>query len=121
MKQIAIGKMFTYFYTESKEIEGCALDDRLDNFRIEIRELLKKYDMELGESWTTFFGLEKFSITNCEKCDQLMMNRDKNPAGLNDSELNADINMVILDGGESDNKLLCEECLPFTHRWGHSS
>jgi hypothetical protein len=50
-----------------------------------------------------------------------MVNRDKNPAGFSDNELAIEIDHVIYDGGEHEGKKLCEECLPYTHRWGHHS
>ena len=86
-----------------------------------MRALLKKYGIESSDSYTTFFGLEKYSICNCESCGQLMVNRDKNPSGFSGNELATEIEYVIYDGGEHEGKTLCEECLPFSHRWGHHS
>jgi len=121
MKQIAIRKKFSYFYTDSSEIESGAFEDRLEELDDEMRALCKKYDVEMSGGYTTFFGLEKYAIGNCEKCGHLMLNRDKNPAGFSGNELAAELDYVIYDGGESEGKVLCEECLPFTHRWGHHS
>jgi hypothetical protein len=117
MKQIALHKVLTYFYTNSDEIESERFDEKLENLRQELGTLLKKHGIELAETHTTFYGLEKLSICNCEKCGQLMINRDKNPAGFN-TPPDADIELVIIDGGEHEGKLLCMECLPIAHRWG---
>ena len=121
MKQIAIQRIFSYFYTDSEEIEACVFDEKLTALDQEIKTLLKKYGFEKGETGTSFFGLEKYSICNCENCQQLMVNRDKNPAGFSGNELAYEIDLIIYDGGECNGKVLCEECLPVTHRWGRHS
>jgi hypothetical protein len=121
MKKIAIRKNFSYFYTNSIEIASGGFDDKLEALDLEMKALLKKYGIEGGLGHTTFYGLEKYSICNCEQCGHLMVNRDQNPAGFSGNELVAEIEYLIYDGGELEGKKLCEECLPFTHRWGHHS
>ena len=121
MKQIAIRKDFSYFYTDSEEVEAGSFDERLETLDEEIRALYKKYGVELAQGYTTFYGLEKYSICNCEACGHLMLNRDENPTGFIGNELAVEIEYVIYDGGAHEGKQLCEECLPFTHRWGHHS
>ncbi len=118
MKHLGFSKIFSYYYSTSDEIEGDELDSRFENFGKELDELFQKYGMKFADSYTTFYGLEKYSICNCEKCNQLMVNRDKNPAGFGKLEISSDIECAIYDGGELDGKVLCEECLPDTHRWG---
>lgn len=118
MKQIAIRKEFSYFLTESDEIESGEFDEKLEKLGLEIEALLGKYGLQTAGNYTAFYGLEKYSVCNCEKCNSLMVNRDKNPTGFSENDMILDIENVIVNGGGNDGKLLCEECLPVTHRWG---
>lgn len=118
MKQIAIRKNFSYFLTDSDEIESDVVRERLEALDREMSALFKKYGVEVADGYTTFYSFEKYSICNCKKCDHIMVNRDKNPAGFSRDELTHEIELVIYDGGEFEGQELCEECLPFTHRWG---
>ena len=113
--------MFSYFYTDSNEIDSCGFDNKLESLDQKLKDLLNKYGLEVAETHTTFLGLEKYSISKCEKCGHLMVNRDKNPLGFSGNELAQEIDYVIYNGGEQNGQLLCEECLPFSHRWGHHS
>jgi len=47
-----------------------------------------------------------------------MVNRDLNPVGLPKDYVFDNIYSLILDGGTSGKKQLCQECLPESHRWG---
>lgn len=118
MKHIAIQKIFSFFYIESKEIESTEFEEKLTALDQEIKILLKKYGLEKAETCTSFFGLEKYSICKCENCQHLMVNRDKNPTGFSGNDLAHEIDFIIYDGGVHNGKILCEECLPLTHRWG---
>ncbi len=120
MKQLGLSKIFGYYYTSSEELEGDALDLKFEGFSQELEQLFKKYGMKFTDSYTTFYGLEKHSISNCQKCNRLMVNRDKNPLGLSENPTD-ETGHVVYDGGEVEGKILCEECLPHIHRWGHSS
>ncbi len=121
MKHIAIQKIFSYFFTSQKEVQNDACGEKIDKFYDDLRELCKKHDIQLSESYTSFYGMEKFSIQECEQCKKIMLNRDKNPAGFDEYEATQELNWVVLDGGEFEGRILCEECLPVSHRWGHSS
>ena len=121
MKHIAIGKIFTSFFTTTEEIDKDACDEKIGSFYTEFRELCKKYDISFADSYTSFYGMEKYSIQSCDKCSKLMLNRDKNPIGFGEETHCTELNWVVLDGGEHEGNILCEECLPSTHRWGHSS
>ncbi|WP_459926008.1 hypothetical protein, partial [Desulfatiferula olefinivorans] len=118
MKNIAIQKIHSFFYTDSEEIESCRFEEKLSGFDQELETLLNKYGLEKVAIETSFYGLEKYSICKCENCQHLMVNRDKNPAGFSENDLAHDIEFVIYNGGEHDGKALCEECLPVAHRWG---
>ncbi|PLX97548.1 MAG: hypothetical protein C0622_12800 [Desulfuromonas sp.] len=121
MKQLAVKKIFSYFVATSEEIEANAHDEKLEEFDNELKQLTQKFGIQLACSHTAFFGIEKYAITNCSKCGQLMINRDKNPTGFDGIELTAELEYVIHDGGEYDGRVLCEDCLPLTHRWGYHS
>ena len=121
MKQIAIRKGFSYFYTDSDEIQSGAFDEKLEALENELEKVFNQFGLVKAEGYTTFYGLEKYSITNCENCGHLMVNRDKNPVGFSGNQLAQELEYVLYDGGEHAGKVLCEECLPFTHRWGHHS
>ncbi|WP_339133395.1 MAG: hypothetical protein WGN25_12650 [Candidatus Electrothrix sp. GW3-4] len=115
MKQIAIKKTLTYYFTDSCTTNSGSLDEKLDE---EMRLLLKKYDVHLAESCTGYYGLKKFSICNCESCGNVMINRDRNPTGFGGGDSACDFELAVLDGGDYRGQQLCEECLPNSHRWG---
>ncbi|NOU22525.1 MAG: hypothetical protein HOO93_12225 [Methyloglobulus sp.] len=124
MKQIAIRKHYSYFMTNTSEIEECVFDEKMEKLDVEVAELLSKYDLKLISQATRFIQLEKMSVSLCEKCENLMINRDKNPAGFSSGDainFYADLDFVIFDGGTHEGKNLCMECLPISHRWGYFS
>lgn len=121
MKQIVVRKGFSYFYTNSEEIDSGAIDEKLSALEIELEQVFQKFGFIKASGYTSFYGLEKYSVTNCVDCGSLMVNRDKNPAGFGVNELNTELEFVFRDGGNFNGKELCDECLPSTHRWGLSS
>lgn len=104
-------------FCDEHDIDSDALDALID----EIEPIVKKHGFSLSTNETISLNLQKFSIQNCSSCDKLMVNRDLNPVGLDKDYVFDNLDYLILDGGSHDNKSLCEECLPLTHRWGHSS
>lgn len=125
MKQYAIRRLYSYFETTSKDIEEGTFDEKLEALDEELKSLLAKYGLKLINQDTRFVPLEKMSAKKCDQCDNLMINRDKNPARFNKEvlwiDLDSDYNCVIWDGGTHDGKELCMECLPIEHRWGYFS
>lgn len=121
MKQIAIRKNYSYFKTDSDEIQNGSFDDKLEKLDEELRPLFKKYGLEMVESETRFLPTQKLAVFHCEQCDHLMINRDINPTKFDCDGLYDDLTWVVFDGGTHEGKNLCEECLPLTHRWGHYS
>lgn len=125
MKQIAIRRHYSYFETTSQDIKDCNFDEKLDALDEEIKALLAKYGLNLIKHDTRFIPMEKMSAKKCDQCDNLMINRDKNPARFDKEDLwidlDTDYNFVIWDGGSYENRDLCMECLPIEHRWGYSS
>jgi hypothetical protein len=115
MKHIAIRKSYSYFLTDSEEVDSCEMDEKLQTIQKELEQVLLKHGVSKDFGYTTFYGIDKYSITNCTKCNTLMLNRDKNPAGI--PEVDNDISAMLVDGGESSGKVLCEDCLPKRHRW----
>lgn len=125
MKQYAIRRLYSYFEVSSKDIENGAFDEKLEELDVELKALLEKYGLKnLGQD-TRFIPRNKMSAMQCENCENLMINRDKNPARFNKGDLwidlDNDYNSVIWDGGTHEGKDLCMECLPIEHRWGYFS
>ncbi|MDO6388476.1 hypothetical protein [Uliginosibacterium sp. 31-12] len=118
MKHIAIWKYFSSFETTSEEIDSSAFDNKLEQVESEIRALLSKHGLKLLSQEGRFIPMEKMSTCYCDSCGHLMINRDENPARFDGSPLYADLEFVILDGGNHEGRSLCQECLPISHRWG---
>ena len=125
MKQFAIRRLYSYFETTSEEIQSNSFDEKLEGLDEELKSLLSKYGLKFINHDTRFIPLKKMSASKCEQCDNLMINRDNNPARFNKEDmwldLDSDYNGVIWDGGTYDGKELCMECLPLEHRWGYFS
>ena len=125
MKQFAIRRLYSYFETTSEDIDSGSFDQNLEALDAEIKLLLEKYGLKLINQDTRFVPMAKLSAKKCDRCDNLMINRDKNPAGFNREQLwvdlDSDYNFVIWDGGTHEGEELCMECLPIEHRWGYFS
>ncbi len=121
MKQLAIRKHYSCFSTNSSEIDECLFDEKMAQLDEELRVIFKKYGLSLLQHETRFIPFKKMSLCYCEECNQLMINRDKNPCRFDGDWLYSDLRFVVLDGGTHEGKELCEECLPLSHRWGHFS
>ena len=117
MKHLQPTKIRIHRTTNEHDID----DEALSNLSEELRLVIEKHGFELITTETYSLELEKFSISKCESCDQLFVNRDINPMGLDKDYVPEDINVIIYDGGHHEGKGLCESCLPHTHRWGHYS
>jgi hypothetical protein len=125
MKQFAICRTYSYFETTSEDIDRGTFDERLERFDEDLRVLLEKYGLMFINRDTRFIPLQKMSVRKCENCDNLMINRDKNPAGFGGGSLWSDIDsetsFFIYDGGTHQDRELCISCLPVSHRWGFFS
>lgn len=122
MKQIAIRKYYSFFNIETNEIESDSFDEKMELLDADLKAVFYKHGIEMSGSETRFLPIEKLSIFKCENCNQLMVNRDRNPMKFESNGIdNSDLDWVILDGGSHEGKNLCEECLPLLHRWGHYS
>lgn len=125
MKQFAIRRLYSYFETTSEEIENCSFDENLEALDDELKVVLAKYGLKLINHDIRFLLMEKMSARKCARCENIMINRDKNPACFNKEDLwidlDTDYNGVIWDGGTHEGEELCMECLPIEHRWGYFS
>ncbi|MCU7930965.1 MAG: hypothetical protein KZQ90_09200 [Candidatus Thiodiazotropha sp. (ex Codakia rugifera)] len=125
MKQFAIRRLYSYFETTSEEIENCSFDENLEALDNELKVVLAKYGLKLINHDIRFLPMEKMSARKCARCENLMINRDKNPARFNKEDLwidlDTDYNGVTWDGGTHEGKELCMGCLPIEHRWGYFS
>jgi hypothetical protein len=115
MKHLVIRKSYSCFYTDSNQTENDEANEKLEELQAALNKVLKEHNVSGEFGYSTFLNTEKHSICDCNKCNHVMVNRDKNPVGVSDND--KDINWVILDGGEYKGAFLCEECLPVTHRW----
>lgn len=107
------------------EISQAQADDRDDIFdkmaalEAELKPLLEKYGLTFAQWESTDFSREKYSIERCEQCEHWLVNRSQNPAGLGeDFSQYWQTELIINDGAEFQEKILCEQCLPRNHRWG---
>ena len=91
-------------------------EDSIENLCAEIKILLKKYNITFNHYEFMSINKNKYSISKCEKCENLTCNRDKNPLGLG-TDLECFFTNIY-DGGIFDTQLFCEMCLPSGHRWG---
>lgn len=125
MKRYAIRRLYSYFETTEDEITSNVFDEKLDFLDKEIKLLLEKYGLKYISQDMRFIASHKMSVIQCNQCENLMLNRDKNPMRFNKEQLwidlDTDYNFVIWDGGTYEGKELCMECLPIEHRWGYSS
>lgn len=125
MKQFAIRRLYSYFETDTQDIENNTFDQKLELLDEEIKALLLKYGLKTIAHDMRFVQMEKMSVKQCDQCENLMINRDKNPMRFNKEslwiDLDTDYNFVIWDGGTHNGKELCMECLPIEHRWGYVS
>jgi hypothetical protein len=125
MKQYAIRRLYSYFEVSSEEIENGSFDEKLEEVDAELRAVLEKHGLKNLSQDTRFIPQAKMSARQCENCENLMINRDENPARFNKEDLwidlDTDYNGIIWDGGTHEGKELCMECLPFQHRWGYFS
>ena len=119
MKHIEPSRILISKFSEENEIDTDAIDALFD----ELKPIIEKHGFSATNPQieTITLGMEKFSIFKCEACSQLLVNRDLNPAGLDQDYAFDTLSYVVLDGGTHEGKNICEECLPITHRWGHSS
>ena len=119
MKKIGIRKGFSYFFTDSEAVDSGAIDEKLSALEVELAKVFERFEFTPAAGYTSFYGVEKFSIASCESCSSLMINRDKNPAVFEGTDLATDHEFVIRSGGTHNGQELCEACLPNSHRWGH--
>ena len=85
----------------------------IESLSRDIEKVLKKYNISYQGYEMLTLHKDKYSITSCEKCKNLMINRDKNPIGI---EEECFFNMLY-NGGSVEERQLCEMCLPEDHRW----
>ena len=79
----------------------------------DIKKILEKYDIPYQGYEILTLNKNKYSITSCEKCKNLMINRDENPIGIEEECFFS----MLYDGGLVEERQLCEMCLPEDHRW----
>ncbi|BAF72256.1 hypothetical protein [Sulfurovum sp. NBC37-1] len=89
--------------------------NELNNLLEDLEKILLKYNINSNntEYRTLTLNKEKYSITQCDKCAAYMINRDKNPIGLEEECFFS----FVYNGGSFEGQELCEMCLPETHRW----
>lgn len=114
MGYIAINKINCFAEISEKEFIEDTFIERINKLNDELKSLLSKYNIEFKSTETLYLNKKKYSIVKCEKCNHLMIDREKNPAK---SELDLFADDIIYDGAKHSDKYLCEDCLPANHRW----
>jgi len=79
----------------------------------DIQKILGKYGISYQGYEMLTLNKNKYSITECEKCKNLMINRNENPIGIEEECFFG----TLHNGGSVEGKQLCEMCLPDDHRW----
>ena len=78
MKRYAIRRLYSYFETTEDEITSNVFDEKLDSLDKEIKLLLEKYGLKYISQDMRFIASHKMSVIQCNQCENLMLNRDKN-------------------------------------------
>lgn len=73
MKKYAVRRHYSYFETNSEEVDKGVFDEKLESFDQEFKALLEKYDLSFISNDTRFIAVQKMSATKCEKCGNLMI------------------------------------------------
>jgi hypothetical protein len=122
MKTFAIRRTYSYIEINSSEVNEDSFDQKLEELDSDIKTLHDNHGVNFICTDTRFISSDKMSVRVCESCQNLMINRDKNPAGFDSDSLwkdaVQDTTLFILNGGTHAGKELCMECLPPSHRWG---
>ncbi|WP_299615763.1 hypothetical protein [uncultured Tateyamaria sp.] len=121
MRYMTFMKHLSMFETTTEEVEDGLNDEKMERLFDELKAVFSKYNVTLSHWEAAPFPMAKLSMTRCEECSQLMINRDKNPTKFGPSDHFEDSDSLCLDGGTNNGRELCEECLPTSHRWGHFS
>ena len=75
-----------------------------------IMGVLQKYNLEYEQLEIMSHDLDKEHINRCDICKSWIINRTK-------EDSREDVDEIILNGAEYENKLLCSDCLPLDHQW----
>ena len=122
MKAFAIKRAYGFLEIDALDKESEDLQERIEGLDRAIKDLHEAHGFRYICGDTRFISSEKMSVRLCESCQNLMINRDKNPAGFDQSEFwrdaTLDSTVFISNGGTLEGKELCGECLPSEHRWG---
>ncbi|MBV1889301.1 MAG: hypothetical protein KUG67_03550 [Proteobacteria bacterium] len=111
-KYLAVTKINCLSHYTKEEAEGDAYFEKWDKLAVELKALLKKYDIDFVEHETQFLNKKKNSLCQCDECKRWMTDREKNPVGMNSEHPT-----LIYNGASYKGKNLCEMCLPEDHRW----
>lgn len=75
-----------------------------------IKDILKKYNLEFISKEMMSHDLNIQNFSRCDTCKTWVINRTKEK----DRE---DVDEIIKNGAEFENKILCSDCLPVNHKW----
>ena len=82
-KYLAVTKINCLSHYTKEEAEGDAYFEKWDKLAVELKALLKKYDIDFVEHETQFLNKKKNSLCQCDECKRWMTDREKNPVGMN--------------------------------------
>jgi len=80
------------------------------NLKIALENLFKSYNLEYERLEIMSHDLNITNIVPCDICNVWTLNRTK-------EKFRDDVDEIIKDGAEYENKILCTDCLPLNHKW----
>jgi hypothetical protein len=101
----AIGKIPSNFI-----INDNGFDIINQEINIAIGDILKKYSLEFKQLEIMSHDLSIQHIKQCDTCKTWIINRTK------EKDRN-DVDNIIKNGAEFEDKILCSDCLPINHKW----
>jgi len=75
-----------------------------------IDEVFNKYNLEYERLEIMSHDLNIEHIVQCDICKVWLINRTEETS-------REDVDEIIKNGAEYQNKILCSDCLPLTHKW----
>ena len=114
VKHIGITRIVCTAELSGSEVNADVPCQKFEGMREDLVKLLKKHGFEYQGAETWLLGMQKYSVFKCQECGHYMVDRNKNPAGI---ESASEHDAVIYNGAAIEGKYLCEQCLPRGHRW----
>lgn len=112
-KYLALTRISCFEHYSNEEVDDNTYSAKWASLQQEIKSLLEKYDSQFVSHETIFVNKTKQSVCQCDECGHWLIDRERNPAGIDNN-----CGDQIHNGATHQGKNLCEMCLPGDHRWG---